>query len=47
MNVLRLALHPDGMGRRVENLGEWGRHIIESLRSEAAHSPDPRVDDDG
>jgi hypothetical protein len=23
VNVLRLAVHPDGMGQRVENLAEW------------------------
>jgi transcriptional regulator with XRE-family HTH domain len=44
VNVLRLALHPDGMGRRVENLADWGRHVIESLRSHALRSPDPRLD---
>src|ERR671919_1014552 len=44
VNVLRLGLHPDGMGPRVENLGEWGRHVIESLRSQAVRSPDPRLD---
>jgi transcriptional regulator with XRE-family HTH domain len=45
VNVLRLAVHPDGMGRRVENLPEWGRHIIESLRNQALRSPDHRLDE--
>ena len=45
MNVLRLALHPDGMARRVENLAEWGRHVIDSLRALAVRSPDPRLDE--
>ena len=45
VNVLRLALHPDGMGSRVENPAEWGRHIIESLRNRALRSPDPRLDE--
>ncbi|MDN3354576.1 helix-turn-helix transcriptional regulator [Actinomadura sp. DC4] len=44
VNVLRLALHPDGMARRVENLAEWGRHIVESLRSQAVRSPDDRLE---
>lgn len=44
VNVLRLALHPDGMARRVANLPEWGRHITESLRNRALRSPDPRLD---
>src|SRR5262245_22663158 len=33
INVLRLALHPEGVGPRVVNLPEWGRHIVESLRA--------------
>ena len=45
VNVLRLALHPDGMGGRVVNLAEWGRHIVESLRGKALRSPDDRLDD--
>lgn len=45
VNVLRLALHPKGMAPRVQNLAEWGRHIIESLRAQAAKSPDPRLDE--
>ncbi len=45
MNALRLAVHPDGMGRRVENLAEWGRHIIDNVRAHALRSPDPRLDE--
>jgi len=45
VNVLRLALHPDGMGSRVVNLAEWGRHIVDSLRSHARRSPAPALDD--
>jgi transcriptional regulator with XRE-family HTH domain len=44
VNVLRLALHPEGMARRVENLAEWARHVLESLRAHAMRSPDPRLD---
>ena len=44
INVLRLALHPDGMARRVVNLAEWGRHITNSLRGQAGRSPDPQLD---
>lgn len=39
INVLRLAVHPDGMGSPVENLAEWGRHIVGNLRAHAAFSP--------
>src|SRR4051812_30713969 len=30
-NVLRAALHPDGMARRIANLGEWRAHLLERL----------------
>jgi hypothetical protein len=45
VNVLRLALHPDGMAHRVVNLAEWGRHITNSLRGQAGRSPDPQLDE--
>jgi transcriptional regulator with XRE-family HTH domain len=45
VNVLRLMVHPDGMAPRVENLAEWGRHIIENVRTRALRSPDPRLDE--
>ena len=44
VNVLRLTLHPDGVARRVLNLPEWGRHIIENLRARSLRSPDQRLD---
>ncbi|WP_278263720.1 helix-turn-helix transcriptional regulator [Nocardia sp. AG03] len=44
VNVLRLALHPQGLARRVANLPEWGRHITGSLRTIATRSPDPDLD---
>jgi transcriptional regulator with XRE-family HTH domain len=44
INVLRLAVHPDGMAPRVANLPEWGRHITHSLRAQALRSPDPRLE---
>lgn len=45
INVLRLALHPDGLARRVQNLPEWGRHVTESLRGKALRSPDTQLDE--
>ncbi|MER5642365.1 helix-turn-helix transcriptional regulator [Kitasatospora sp. NPDC002227] len=44
VNVLRLALHPDGLARRVVNLGDWGRHIVVNLRTRAAQRQDGRLD---
>ena len=43
VNALRLMVHPDGMAPRVENLAEWGRHILDNVRSHAQRSPDPRL----
>jgi transcriptional regulator with XRE-family HTH domain len=31
-NVYRLALHPDGIAPRIQNLAEWARHILTRLR---------------
>ncbi|MEW9528563.1 helix-turn-helix domain-containing protein [Microbispora sp. NPDC049125] len=45
VNVLRLALHPDGTARRVRNLADWGRHITGNLRGQARLSPDPRLEE--
>ncbi|GAA1631539.1 helix-turn-helix transcriptional regulator [Nocardia ninae] len=45
INVLRLALHPDGLAKRVANLPEWGRHVIEALRGRVSRSPDSALDE--
>jgi transcriptional regulator with XRE-family HTH domain len=44
ISLRRLALHPDGMAKRVRNLPEWGRHVTEALRQRARTSPDPEFD---
>jgi transcriptional regulator with XRE-family HTH domain len=31
INVLKLALHPEGMAPRIENLGEWRAHLLHDL----------------
>jgi transcriptional regulator with XRE-family HTH domain len=41
INVLRVALHPDGMAARTINLDDWRRHILHGLRHRAPH---PRID---
>ncbi|MGW4210876.1 helix-turn-helix domain-containing protein [Lentzea sp. NPDC004789] len=43
VNIWRLALHPDGMAARVQNLAVWGRHVIEGLRARAVRHPDQRL----
>lgn len=35
VNVLRLTFHPDGLGSRIVNLGEWADHTLGRLRREA------------
>lgn len=37
-NALRIALHPEGLAPRIENLGQWRHHVIWRLRREAAVS---------
>jgi transcriptional regulator with XRE-family HTH domain len=41
VNVLRVALHPEGMAARTVNLDDWRRHILHSLRQRGPH---PRID---
>lgn len=35
VNVLRLTFHPDGLGSRIVNLGEWADHTLSRLEREA------------
>ena len=44
VNVFRLALHPNGLARRVRNLPEWGRHITGNLRAKLVRSPDQSLE---
>lgn len=39
-NALRIALHPDGLAHRIENLGQWRHHVIGRLRREVSVSGD-------
>jgi transcriptional regulator with XRE-family HTH domain len=40
VNVLRLALHPEGIAPRVVNLPEWRAHILERLRRQVEQTAD-------
>src|SRR5689334_14667274 len=40
VNVLRLALHPDGMAPRIENLAEWRTHLLHRLDRQTAATAD-------
>ena len=40
VNVLRLALHPDGLAPRIRNLGQWRGHLLHRLQREVAITGD-------
>jgi transcriptional regulator with XRE-family HTH domain len=42
-NVLRLALHPDGLAPRIVNLPEWRAHLLTQLRQRARSMGDSRL----
>jgi transcriptional regulator with XRE-family HTH domain len=42
-NVLRLALHPEGMAPQIINLGEWRAHLLAQLRRQLAVVADPEL----
>lgn len=41
VNVLRLALHPEGLAPRVENFTEWRSHLLSRLRHQIDATADP------
>ena len=41
VNVLRLALHPEGLAPRIVNLAEFRGHVFERLRRDMAMTDDP------
>jgi transcriptional regulator with XRE-family HTH domain len=43
VNVLRLALAPDGLAPRIANLGQWRAHLLERLGRQAIVSGDPAL----
>jgi transcriptional regulator with XRE-family HTH domain len=43
VNVLRLALHPDGVAPRIVNLGEWRAHLLERLKRQVVATHDPQL----
>ena len=40
-NVLRLALHPNGLAPRIANHAEWRAHLLERLQRQVAITADP------
>ncbi len=41
INVLRLSLHPDGLGAQVANLPMWRAHVLERLQRQVHSTGDP------
>jgi transcriptional regulator with XRE-family HTH domain len=40
VNVLRLSLHPEGLGPRVGNYRQWRDHVVARLERQHAQAPD-------
>lgn len=40
VNVLRLSLHPQGLGPRIVNYRQWRAHVIDRLMRQMDHLPD-------
>jgi transcriptional regulator with XRE-family HTH domain len=43
VNVLRLALHPEGLASRTRNLAEWRAHLLDRLHRQLVTSGDPAL----
>jgi transcriptional regulator with XRE-family HTH domain len=43
-NLGRVLLHPEGLGSRIINMAEWGRHVIDGLRRTALRHPDASLE---
>lgn len=41
VNPLRVSLHPDGLSKRIVNLGEWRAHLVHRLQRQQRASGDP------
>lgn len=44
VNVLRVSLHPEGLGPHIANFGEWRGHILERLASQIEATADPELE---
>lgn len=43
INMMRVALHPEGVGTRVRNQAAWHHHLRERLRRQVATTGDPSL----
>jgi len=44
INLGRILLHPEGLGPRIINMEEWGRHVIDGLRRKSLRNPDASLE---
>ncbi|QXE36549.1 helix-turn-helix transcriptional regulator [Streptomyces sp. GMY02] len=42
VNAVRVCLHPDGLVRRIANIGEWGSHLLRQVSHRAERTHDRR-----
>jgi transcriptional regulator with XRE-family HTH domain len=45
INVLRLTLHPLGLGPRIANHAEWRRHVLQRVRRQCDATGDARLEE--
>ena len=43
VNVLRLSLHPEGLGPRLANAGQWRTHLLHRLQQQIAATADSEL----
>jgi len=43
LNVYRVSVHPDGLGKRIENFDEYADHLLSRLQHQVAVSADPEL----
>jgi transcriptional regulator with XRE-family HTH domain len=44
VNTMRVSLHPDGLAPRIENLAEYGQHLVTLVQRAASLTGDPALD---
>lgn len=44
INTRRLALHPEGLARRINNFATWAPHVTDGLRRELSRNPDATLE---
>ncbi len=45
INVLRIAVHPDGLAPRIANLDHWSEHILTRLHRQSIVTGDPELEE--